>query len=149
MSTGTQAKRTGWGVNHVLWLRSTAPRIPDPPLWSHKCTPFFHLPCFLQNHLTGDVLISEVRCSSWLLRFALLTSTAQDYLPKSKQNGLTLPRKRLGAGSVSYRSVPMQLSREVSVSVWTQTDPHSWPQKNPPILRRWRRVWQRFWKYYV
>lgn len=42
----------------------------------------------------GGVLISEVRFSSRLLRFALLTSTAQDYLPKSKQNGLTLSRKR-------------------------------------------------------
>lgn len=42
----------------------------------------------------GGVLISEARFSSGLLRFALLTSAAQDYLPESKQNGLTLPRKR-------------------------------------------------------
>lgn len=73
---------------------STAPGFLPPFLFtqSHSI-----LPGFLQNHLTGGVLISDVRFSSGLLRFALLTSTAQDYLPKSKQNGLTLRRKRLWA----------------------------------------------------
>lgn len=67
---------------------------------------FFHCPCFLQNHPTGGVLTSGVRFLSGLLRFALLTSAAQDYLPKSKQKGLTLLGKRLGeAGWVTHWSL--------------------------------------------
>lgn len=120
-----------------------------PPLCTHNCTPFFHLPCFLQNHLIGGVLISEVRFSSWLLRFALLTSTAQDYLPKSKQNGLTLSRKRR-LGRLHYQQICAHVGSAgagwalQSFSVCPQTDPHSMATENPPILLRCKRVWHSF-----
>lgn len=37
-----------------------APGIPAPHFCAHHRTSFFHFPCFLHNHLTGGVLISEV-----------------------------------------------------------------------------------------
>lgn len=107
------------------------------PFLCTQCTPFFHLPCFLQNHLIGGVLISEVRFSSGLLRFALLTSTAQDYLPKSKQNGLTLSRKRR-LGRLHYQQICAHAGSVgggwalQSFSARPRTDPHSWPQKIHP-----------------
>lgn len=50
------------------------------------CIPFLPLSLFSPKPPDGVVLTSEVGFLSGLLPFALLTSTAQDYLPKSKQN---------------------------------------------------------------
>lgn len=91
--TGSPGWGAGWGFDQGLWLRQRDTQgscLPPLSAYTIDCTRLFHFPCFLQNHLTGVVLISDVGFLSGLLRFALLTSTAQDYLPKSKQNGLTL-----------------------------------------------------------
>lgn len=47
------------------------------------------------KHFPAAVLSADVCFSSRPLRLARLTSTAQDYLPKSKQNSLTFPSNRL------------------------------------------------------
>lgn len=107
-----------------------------PPSCSHNRTPFFHLPCSLHNHLTGGVLLSEARFSG-LLRFALLAPAAQDYLPKSKQKGLTLPRKRR-LSCIIHRSVPGR-GRQGALGT------HG--RRNALVSCRCGRVWHSFRRY--
>lgn len=117
-STGSQGwARAWWAVSRVLWLKRAAPGTPAPhsaPTIARHSSTFL---VFSKNHLIGGVLISEVRVSSWLLRFALLTSTAQDYLPKSKQNGLTLSRKCCRQAALSTDLCP----RGVGTGGWAHT----------------------------
>lgn len=79
---------------------------------------FFHFPCSLQNHLTGVVLPSEVGFLSGLLRFALLTSTAQDYLPKSKQNMALLVSGEISGGRLGYPGVCARVGQHGSLDPW-------------------------------
>lgn len=97
--TGSQG-RGGWvGADHALWLRQQGTQDSClPPLSAHTTdyTPCLPLSLFSPEPPDRGCPDFGVRFLSGLLRFALLTSAAQDYLPKSKQNGLTPLTKRQG-----------------------------------------------------
>lgn len=67
-----------------------------PSAHTTDCTPCLPLSLFSPEPPDRGCPDFGVRFLSGLLRFALLTSAAQDYLPKSKQNGLTPLTKRQG-----------------------------------------------------
>lgn len=70
------------------WIFFFFPCLGDSQICSSKFLAF-------PKHFPAAVLSADVCFSSRPLRFARLTSTAQDYLPKSKQNGLTFPSNRV------------------------------------------------------